>query len=345
MGSYDIYPNMYIMFVGPAGGPRKSTTANASDILLGIPGCTAGPEMVTKEALLAKMVKDDRENAIYVLAPEFGEFIIKSGNSMYGFLTNLYDGKANLGDVTLSRGTVFAEKPCINLLGATTPEWVAENMPLSVIGGGYASRVIIISEESVRRRKLFYDDVPQIPLLELRENLRDDLAHIATEIKGDFKFDSKETMKWTEDWYIGYADSLTAEKYKIIGYYNRRHVHALKIAMLLHISYSDELVITLDDVQSAIKLLEDIEDKLPNAFNHIGKNKNTGTLELIKRYIDQSGKVSALEIKKKFLHAFESGDDLLKNLVTLQEIQEIKMVRLDDELYYIPYPKKESKSA
>ena len=337
MGSYDIYPNLYILFVGPAGGPRKSTSANASEILKGIPGCTKGPELVTKEALLNKMVKEDRENAVYVLAPEFGEFIIKSGLSMYGFLTNVYDGKADLGDVTLSRGTVFAEKPCLNLLGATTPEWVAENMPLSVIGGGFASRVIFIYEETVRRRKLFYDDVPQEPLNELEDNLITDLAHIAVDVKGKFELD-QDAKEWIENWYMENAGKVTADQYKLVGYYNRKHVHILKMAMLFHISYSDELILTLSDVQKALEILEWTELKLPRTFDHIGKNKNTNTLYLIKAFVRERGKVTPLEIKRKFLHAFESGDDMARNLATLTELNEIKIIRdEEDKIYYVPY--------
>lgn len=334
MGSYEVYPNMYILFVGPAGGPRKSTSANASEILKGIPGCTKGPELVTKEALLNKMVKEDKENAVYVLAPEFGEFIAKSGLSMYGFLTNLYDGKADLGDVTLSRGQVFAEKPCINLLGATTPEWVAENMPISVIGGGFASRVISIYEDTVRRRKLFYDDVDHIELSLVKDNLINDLAHIATNLQGPFSIE-KDAKEWMTNWYEN-GKQITSDQYKLRGYYNRKHVHLLKIAILCHIAHSDELVLNLGDMQEALNVLELTEPKLSKTFDSIGKNTNTNTLELIKNFISERGKVPQLELRRKFIHAFDSGDDLDRNLGALQSLEEIEIVKgSNGELFYI----------
>jgi hypothetical protein len=139
MGSYDIYPNLYIMFVAPPGRARKTTTTDYAETLIDdIDDITKSPELITKESLLSTLINAP-DTAMCIRAPEFGEFMAKSGPDMYGFLTNMYDGKKKIQVSTLSRGHEFAEKPCINLLGATTPQWIAANMPESVIGGGFAT--------------------------------------------------------------------------------------------------------------------------------------------------------------------------------------------------------------
>jgi hypothetical protein len=186
-GSWEASPNLYILFIAKAGRARKSTTANYSeDLLDALDHITKSPELITKESLLTTLVKSE-DASMSILAPEFGEFMVKSGPEMYGFLTNMYDGKKKIAASTLSRNVEFVERPCVNLLGATTPEWVADNMPASVIGGGFASRVIFIFADKVRRRQLYYESLNHEAMDKIRLDLIADLDHIARNINGEFR--------------------------------------------------------------------------------------------------------------------------------------------------------------
>ena len=317
LGSWEANPNLYILFIAPAGKARKSTTANYAEDLLGeIPTVTRSPELVTKEALLTTLVKSD-DASMYVLAPEFGEFIVKSGPEMFGFLTNIYDGKKHISVKTLTRGAEFAERPCVNLLGATTPEWVAENMPESVIGGGFASRVVFIFEEKVRRRKMFYDDLNHDELDKLRTNLVTDLNHIALNVSGEFTL-SKEAHEFFTEWYDRTADDGTGGNYKLHGYFERRPAHVIKVAMLVHLAYSDELIIEREDFMEAINLLKQVEHNLPQVFQSIGRNPYTVDIYRMLDYIVENGPVSKQEIRRKFLHAAAPSmlDELMESLLT-----------------------------
>lgn len=302
-GSWHCAPNLYVLFIAGAGKARKSTTTNYTEELIHevMPKITAAPELITKESLLAELVKSS-DASMYILAPEFGEFIVKSGVDMYGFLTNIYDGKKHISASTLSRGAEFADRPCVNLLGATTPEWVAANMPESVIGGGFASRVIFVFEERVRRRQLYYESLDYEALEKIRKNLISDLEHIANNIHGDFKIaeDAKEFM---ENWYQTTADTYSEADYKMHGFFERLPAHIHKVAMLVHLSYSDELVITLKDFEVAIKLLKQVELKLPQTFQAIGKNPYTVDMNRIVAFIAEKGKVGMSEIRARFYHA------------------------------------------
>lgn len=302
LGSWSVAPNLYILFIAPAGKARKSTTANyTEDLVDNIPNFTKSPELVTKEALLSALVKSN-DASMCIVAPEFGEFIVKSGPEMFGFLTNMYDGKKNISANTLSRGAEFAERPCVNLLGATTPEWVAENMPESVIGGGFASRVVFIFEEKVRRRKLWYDDIDQEELERIHQNLIQDLLHIAENVTGEFTL-SPEAKKFMENWYDTTADEGDATSYKLHGYFERRPAHVMKVAMILHIAYSDELVLQEEDFKMAIKLLKQIEENLPMVFQSIGRNPYTTDMYRILDFIVERGRIHKEEVKRHFMHA------------------------------------------
>jgi len=252
---------------------------------------------------------------MYIVAPEFGEFMVKSGPEMYGFLTNVYDGKKTLTASTLSRGLELAERPCVNLLGATTPEWVAENMPESAIGGGFASRVVFIYEEKVRRRKLYYDDLDFTEFEKLRGDLVEDLAHIANTIKGDFKIEPA-AHKFMSEWYEANADVQGVDEYKMQGYYERRPAHIHKVAMLVHIAYADDLVLTKSDFEAAIILVKQVEKKLPQTFKAIGKNIYTLDMDRLLAYIVEKETVSRTELFAKFYHVATPNvlQDLLNGL-------------------------------
>lgn len=303
LGSWGASPNIYVMFIAPPGKARKSTTVNyIEELLENVPDITRSPEMITKESLMSTLVKSP-DASMYIVAPEFGEFIVKSGPEMFGFLTNAYDGKKRLDVSTHVRSLELAEKPCINLIGATTPKWVAENMPESVIGGGYASRVIFIFEKKARARELFYDHLDQDKLGKLHEDLVADLCHIGLNLYGDFSF-TPDAHTYLSEWYktIGYEEEENQDNEKLQGYFSRKPAHILKLSMLLHVAYSDELVINLGDIEYAMKVLEQVEMRLPAVFNSIGKNPYTADVRQIYEFITKRGKVYEKDIKRAFFH-------------------------------------------
>ncbi len=315
LGSYEVSPNVYILFVAPPGRARKSTTLNyAEDLLDGLQRITKAPTIVTQASLLNRLVTSD-DSSIYVLSAEFGSFIKKSGVEMFEFLTDIFDGRKNIEASTISRGIEFAERPCVNLLGATTPKWIAENMPESVIGGGFASRVIFVYVENVRRRQLYYRELDHDALDKKKKDLISDLQHIADSIKGEYDIDEEAEM-YMQEWYKANADE--GEKHdKLSGYFERKPAHIHKIALLLRASYSDNMTITLPDVVNAKDLLEMLEPKLSKIFNPIGKNVHAPDMMTILAYVTEKGQATGQELKKEFFAVAAPTllDDLLVGLV------------------------------
>lgn len=285
-GSWEASPNLYVIFVAPPGKARKSTTTDyAEDILDGIPRIIKAPTIVTQASLLNRLVESS-DSSVYILSREFGSFIKKSGMEMFEFLTDIFDGRKTIEASTIGRGIEFAERPCVNLLAATTPRWISENMPESVIGGGFASRVIFVFEEQVRRRQLYYEELDHDFLNKLQQDLIDDLRHIVEKCHGDFSLE-EDAKAFMEGWYRENADN-SHENYRLHGYFERKPAHIHKLAMLIRLSYSDELVITKADFERAIYLLELLEHKLPKAFQSIGKNEFAPDMDLILEYIKEN---------------------------------------------------------
>jgi hypothetical protein len=299
MGSYDIYPNLYIMFVAPPGRARKTTTTDYAETLIDdIDDITKSPELVTKESLFTTLV-NSHDSAMCIRAPEFGEFMAKSGPDMYGFLTNMYDGKKKILGSTLSRGQEFVEKPCINLLGATTPQWIAANMPESVIGGGFARRVIFVYEQKKRRSQLYYRELDQQALEDIRQNLVADLSHIALNLHGEYNL-TEEAITLMEGWYKRLEKIAENAPDEMQGYYESKHVLVHKVAILIHVSRSDNNLITKSDFESAIGLLDQQEKKLPHVFTSIGKNPYTFDVKKMREWIAKEGTVDRAALYEKY---------------------------------------------
>lgn len=318
LGGWECAPNVYIMFVADPGKARKTTTVNFSEDLLDeLPDLTQSPELITKESLLTTLVKSV-DTSMAIRAPEFGEFIVKSGVEMYGWLTNMYDGKKKISASTLSRGLEFAEKPCVNMIGATTPVWIAKNMPEDVIGGGFASRVIFVYEDTVRRRKMFYRDVNHSLRDEFRLKLVEDLKHIAANIYGDFEL-TEDALEYMEDWYRATADIARPDEYKLHGYYERKPAHVLKLSMVLHLAYSDSLLLVKEDIEAAIQLIEQVERKLPTAFEAIGANPHTVDMTRIHEYVQRKGEIEKGKLYEHFRHVAMPSvlDEMITGLVTI----------------------------
>lgn len=336
LGGWAAPPNLYVIFVAPPGKARKSTTAGyADDLLDDVPGITRSSTS-TSQAALMKKIADTDDSSISILSSEFATFILKSGLDMFDFLTDIYDGKKSITNETIGRGFEFANKPCINMLAATTPEWIATGMPESVIGGGFASRVIFIYEDKVRRRQLIYKNLDYTGINRLHDDLKSDLIHIATNIAGDFAFDNVLTEQWINNWYVENADKLPPEQYKLHGYYERKPAHILKVAQLLHVAYSDELVLTQKDLENAITILEQVEKNLPKAFNMIGKNRYTVDMRRILEYIQEKKKVGRRELLSNFYQAATPNllNELVAGLIQMGAVVS-EYNREEEEAYYI----------
>src|SRR3990167_2717416 len=297
LGVWDCYPFMYLMFVAPPGMRKTTTLGYSLELFDGLPDLVAGPQACSQAALSDALFKSP-DTSLYIIAEEFSDLLLKSGNEMYEFLTSAFDGRKKFVTSTISRGIEFIENPCINLAAGTTPIWIADNMPESAIGGGYASRVIFLYENKLRRKQLFHDNLDFEELNKLKEDLQHDLRHISKEVAGRFAID-KDAKDFFEAWYQKAEPEKSQPKLQ--GYYQRKHVHILKLAMLFHLSYSDDLLLSLHDVKMAMKILEEtIEIKLPSVFEGVGKNTYSFDMHDISRYIKEKRKVSRKEILSVF---------------------------------------------
>ena len=317
LGSWECYPNIYVGFIGPP-ATRKTTTMDYADQLLSeVPNINEAADSMTQQ-ILAKRIADTRDCSISIRSGELGTFINPSGSVMIDFLVSLFDGRRKFSTDTLMRGVEFSQAPCVNFIFATTPVWISNNLSELMVGGGLTSRVMMIYEEDLRRKQLFYGELDYDYLEKLNRNLKTDLVHIATNIAGEFRF-TDDAKTFAEEWYRGLK---TPDDYRLQGYFGRKHVHLFKVAMLLHLAYSDELLITKKDLIDGIKLLEIVEKKLSNVYQSVGKNPYTDVMDALLGYITLKVKVSRKELLSRFYQSAPPVTllELINALIAMEKI-------------------------
>ena len=321
LGGWRCYPHLYVIFVGPPGMRKTVTISKSTNLLEQVSGLTAAPTNTSQAALSLALV-ESQNSAVYVVGEEFGDLFLKSGTEMYEFLTSAFDAKTKLEVRTIARGVEFVENPCINLLAGTTPQWISSNMPAAVIGGGFAARVIFIYADKLRQKRLFYSstDADLTESEALRQDLAFDLQHIASNLAGEFAL-TTDAKEYAEDWY----QNLDTEKVnpKLRGYFARKHVHVFKMAMLYHLAYSDELILTQPDIEAAIKLLTTTEKNLLTVFEGVGKNEYSFDMKDIYTYITQNKRVEKSDLLNEFKAVATPNtlNELIGGLLAMKKIR------------------------
>jgi len=302
MGGYEIYPSLYVVFVGIPAVVRKSTTAGFGEILLTNPKLNGKSKItfagdVTSHSKLLNALMESSDSSLAIISSEFSSLIQTSPEAMYEILTDIFDNKAKFDWSTWSHGEMSVKNPVINLLAATTPAWISAQPPEYFVGGGFASRILFVFEEKPRQKEIFYDHIDQARMKVLEDGLLADLVHIA-HIKGECEPVDSKTKEFIREWYKTKSDKSDDEKLR--GYYGRKHVHALKVATLFSLATQDDLKITKENFENALKLLEDLEDKMPQVFSSIGTNQYSQVMESILYFMKEKKRASLKTIAGRF---------------------------------------------
>jgi hypothetical protein len=363
---YLLYPNLYVILTGPAGKMAKSTTIRLGRALLyGVEGIRWSPDAVSAEELvqIIKKSHDGKQSAITIHSTELSDLIDLSGIKMVSFLTTIYDSDAKWQRGTKTQGYDDIKNPCVNLLGGTTPSWLANGLPVDAVGHGFTSRVIFVFEDTVDEPVPYPEESDR----GLIDSLIADLDHISR-IEGEFTWDRGEGEQpeggaqfhgWEPKyeggrivnlegpaWRIGaqyvYAYyyrqifKSVSRDYRLEGYHWRKRNHVLKTAMLVSIAQSDNLILTGRDVVAAWSLLEGVEAKMIRAFSSVGKYEHASDLERILHNIQETGGMTKDEIYNDNYAAADEGE-LGRILTMLMRMKKIKVTLSGDGIQrYMP---------
>lgn len=278
-------PSFYIIFVAPPGIVSKSTTAGMADqFLRNIPGIKFGPDVVTWPALVSAFAESCESfeyqgeywpmSPLNLIASELGNLIDPNDKGMINLLIDLWDGRKTLDKRTKMSGNDSVEGPWINLLGCTTPHWIADNMPSATVGGGFTSRCVFVYAEQ-KERFIAYPkfNFPK-DTVAIQADLAHDLEWISANFCGEFQL-TPEAVSWGEAWYKNHWEEAVqkVEDDRMDGYMARKQTHLHKLAMVLSAARADDMRVTLDDLLLADNMLQRTEQDLSKVFARIGKTE------------------------------------------------------------------------
>lgn len=322
-GYFLAYPNMYIVLVGPAGRCKKSTAMRIGrGMLTEVKDVNFTVDSTTRERLIQDLSQVFKEghSSMTAYSSEFASLLASSGMDMVVFLTDIFDSPMEWSHKTKVGGTNKIKAPCLNLCGATTPDWIAKAMPLDTVGIGLTSRIIFVYQDTPRIK-------PPFPVLsegqkKLRELLVRDLSTISN-VNGEYKWANDEAKQEYITWYESrvVAPNPTNDP-RLNGYYERKPVHLLKLCMIIAASYRDETIITLEDYNQAQVLFSQIEAMMTRVFANVGKNPLSVDYDDVAAAVAAHPGIKIGELMKMFKHSvdYEQMDKVLQVLTVMGQV-------------------------
>jgi hypothetical protein len=311
-------PNFYIILVAPPGLVNKTTTIGVGTRLLrNLPDINFGPNAITWQALVQALAESttaielpdgtyQQMSCITCSSGELGSLLDPHDRSMIDVLTDLWDGRLDTWKkVTKSSGTDIIENPWINIVAATTPAWLADNLGESAVGGGFTSRCIFVYGE----KKRHYIALPRYHMQEAHPEIQKDLIHDLERIgmlRGEFTFTS-DAVKWAEQWYREHweKNAATVATDRMVGYIGRKQTHKMKVAMVLSASARDDLIITVDDLQAAATIVDSLEGYQSQIFDRIGQTDGGRYTAMIMEHVVRAGVIEKSDLLRKVMRVMD----------------------------------------
>jgi hypothetical protein len=343
LGYFNIYPNLYVVLVGPAGNRKTTAMSTTKKLLRELQEIPFSAECQTKESLVRELSENTRnfklssDSALMVYHPmticvtELSQFLGINSAHMVDFLVTVYD--QDFYDVkTKNKGNDTIIGPYITLLACTTPSWITTYLRHDVISGGFSRRCIFVYETEKTDRIAFPKITPEMDIAwkDLLKRSRQLLK-----IGGPFTWDS-DSKKWYENWYV----NLKIPQSEVMArFYESKHVQMLKMAMLIALSESDDLIMRIEYMETALAMLDLVEQNLERVFSGMGRNElNNVCAKVIELLHGMPQKCIPEKLLKKQMFSEANSNEIyeiIKHLTTTEEVDRVVVKRNGQPVVYL----------
>ena len=280
----ELYPNLFIMLAGPPATGKGLAIQPARSFVASL-----GPNRVSASSMTSASLVDDLRaadrsiiipgqksvdyNCLNIASPEFQVLFPMYDTVTLAKVTDIYDckpyGETRRGGK--GENSFYLERPCMTMLGGTTPEHFFGTFPEAAFRTGFFSRMIIV----------WGNERPKVKLITKREvNIASKVQKEMTALRADLSIISKRTGEFifapeaedlVETFFRQnhpYGGDPVPSHPRLLYYCARRHAHLCKLMMIcaLDREVSDEMVLTAEDYQWAYDTLIAAEARMPELF-------------------------------------------------------------------------------
>jgi hypothetical protein len=338
-GFFNIYMNLYLLFVAPPGVCNKSTSMGLGAKLLNDAGMMVFEGATTKAKIVMDMAEsiqvfqtkdgDFNHSSVTFISDEFNTLLSSGGPDIVRFFTEIFSKETVYNDRTKSAGTYSLPNPFLNFMANMVPKTFGDNVADEALAGGLIARFIIIYEDATRGK---YPDpvvtpdqyVARAEALEMLFNLADKYGPLSQ---------SKEAHAFYNDWYCAQMID-PQEDPKLASYYVRKvKLHVPKLASLMAIGDGRFQVEKIDYVR-ALHLLHKTEKKLKMVHLLTGGNKYVHHMSRIQHILEANGgKVPMRDLMRMFFQDLTMEE--FKAIITQLDFMDIATKREIDGVLYL----------
>jgi hypothetical protein len=340
-----IFPNVYVMFVGPAGNGKTWAMRKVKRVLAELPdvpisgsvetppglwrfmnGNPKGDPPIESPVAFAAKWPDGQLREVHpmtIIANEFINFISIDDKGWINALNDIYDE-----DIyryrTKNMGEDILVGPYIVLLGALTNEVASDLQKARIISTGLARRTIFQYGE-----RRWNDPHPRPVFATSQRRARDRcIAHLKQiqKVGGSFVW-TEEVEEWWDTWYCDYLMAVPSQPPALQSWFASKSIQVLKLAMLTCLSEpGPKLTLQVAHFECALAYLAELERDLFRIFGGIGRNELAGVAIKIGEYIEaRDVPVSKRDLKVNFFTQCRPPnefDDCLRYLVDTGRFKE-----------------------
>lgn len=302
-GPFKIYPNQYIILIGPPGAKKTSAINIAKRLVKKYSSVAFAPDdtggqrqgLISAISELAEKAnssnelkeffenfdtlgtqKDKLAPTLYAVAEELRSILGSTSEDTLTFLIRMFDCASYTYKLKDSEITI--EEQLLSILAATTVDQLNIILPFAAIGQGFSSRLILAYAH------LPYKEIPWPEPLD--ENIEKELGKVykfVSKMKGHF-IPTSEVKDYVAQ---VYKEKPVIADSRFQHYNQRRQTHLFKVAMAL-CAMECRAELKVSDFETANRILKVTEGYMPDAIGEYGleplDRSKQRIIEFIKSY-------------------------------------------------------------
>lgn len=309
-----LFPNPWIMLLGPPGFGNKTQTINmaVNCVQQACPGVKLLSDKLTPESLVKALSEPIAEADIIKIGPRDATGLIKApelsvifgkqqyNTGMVSLITDLYDYREEWTSETIMRGKNVLRHICLSIIGGSTPDWLQSMLPQDAFTGGFMSRFILVEMPITYLNLVGWPTIP--PDTGGWAGLIDGLRRIER-FKGEMQW-----SKAAKDEYIRIYEGLrpTGDRQRD-AYYVREVEQALKVAMTIELSKSS-MILSGESFLAARAVLGGLMDETSERISHLTTHPRMSLVQEIQDSLIKFGQITERQLLKRFYKQLSHGE-------------------------------------